>query len=150
MSKLSPYIFDLHSIKNESQSNLKISWFFIKNIFATDLADDRKTIMTNSMVNRKLLIPNDHVVIYRPELFALRLDDVPLHDESGNTKYADSHLGPLLVGLVDIYISCKLPPSDVRMKWLINTLIEHRVLTNIFDPSNKTNTTFTELFDYEG
>ena len=152
ISKLNSHIFDLHAIKSVSQNDLKIAWFYIKNIFGPDMLEDRKTIMINSMVNRKLLVSNDHIVIYRPEYFTLRLEEMTFAAEGEFIKSnkSNTHLEPLLIGLVDIYVSSKMNHTDVRMKWLINTLIEHKVLINIFDPANKTNTTFTELFNYEG
>lgn len=143
--KMTTYVFDIESMKMSTESDLKANWFFIKNLFVPTLSKDRQIILINSIVNRKMLSEIKHVVIYRPDYFALKLDDLNFADFSGNR----THLEALLVGLIDIYMSSDIEYSDIRMRWLINTLIHHKVLTNVFDPANKTSNTFKELFELE-
>lgn len=126
-----------------TQDVLSINQFLMRSIFLKDIQKDRLTILTNTLVNRGILVPSEKIYNYRPEHFILKMDDLKIATLSECTTFLERYL----VILIDTFTTSQIPHTDIKMKWVINTLIEYNVLENVFDPMNKQAKNFKELFE---
>lgn len=143
VEKFHNHRFNLEEILITSQDELSANQFLIRSIFFKDIQKDRLTILINTLVNRGLLVPSERLYNYRPEHFILKMDDLKIATLSECSTFLERYL----VILIDIFTTSNLAHTDIKMKWVINTLIEHNVLENVFDPMNKQAKNFKELFE---
>ena len=145
IEKYKNHIYNLEEIKLSSENELKQNYFFIKNCFIPNIAEDRLTVLYNSLIHRGLVVPCNKIYTYKPEYFVIDMVDIDFAKLTSQNTYMQQYI----VALVDFYVGSSIPSTDIRMRWVINTLIHYEILKNVFDPMNKQAETFKELFDYE-
>jgi hypothetical protein len=147
---LDNYIISLENLFNNTD-NFDQNLSMIKAMLITCKDHNKIKILLNSLISENIIVESNSNYIYRADLYVLKYSK--LQNELKRTIDATDSNGivikttcQVLLLFVDIFIQSTLTYQDESFKILINSLIEHRVLLNILDPSHKTNNTFKEMF----
>lgn len=142
------YIIDVDAICNSSESTQ--NQIIVKYLLGRVVSDQRSPIFFNTLIGNKILVDSDQNYIFKPELYSIRYSHLQINPaevvEQTIELMKEQLKKQILLNLVEIYLNSPQEYNDVPFRILTNTLIHHRILINILDPSHKTNNTFKEMF----
>jgi hypothetical protein len=141
LEKYSNYVFRLPS-EYRGVPMTKHDMFIIKNAYLTGLLKDRENVLLNTIIDKKLVVESEKEFKYfRSEHYILTGGII---NKERDYLIERDHF---LLFLIDLYVMSESTHNEVKMKWIINTLIDNQILVNKFDPAhNKINESVKEFF----
>lgn len=146
--KYENFIIDIDALKNASNVNQYCN--IVRFLLSKQHDDERVAIYFNTLIGNNILINSEQSYIFKPELYSLRyfhLQEIVEKPNTDDAEFLKEKLkSQVLLLLLDSFFTTPMQYKDLPFRILTNTLIHHRILINILDPSHKTNNTFKEMF----